>query len=342
MESKKRTTIQDIAKALNTTISTVSRALRDHPRISVEMREKVKKYAEEHDYQPDFRAASLRKGSAHTIGVLVPRIDIHFFAKVLRGIDEVASERNYNVMICQSFDSLEKEKNLIKSLMYGKVDGLIASISIETDNGDHFLPLVKKGLPLVFFDKIIENIDVSKVIIDDRQGAYMSVEHLIKNGCKRIGHFAGPQNMNIYKNRMQGYKDALRDHGLEIDESIIFHDMLVQERGYEIMDTIRKMKNRPDAIFSSNDFAVLGAIKRAKETGIKVPEEIAFTGFANEPMDSIVEPGISSVEQNPRIMGQETARLLIDQMESKKADYYPRTIVLKPSLIVRKSSMKQP
>ena len=342
MENRKRTTIQDIAKALNTTISTVSRALRDHPRISVDMRERVKKYALEHDYQPDFRAASLRKGSAHTIGVLVPRIDIHFFAKVLRGIDEVASEKNYNVLICQSFDSLEKEKNLIRSLMYGKIDGLIASISIETDNGDHFLPLVKKGLPLVFFDKIIENIDVSKVIIDDRLGAYLSVEHLIKNGCKRIGHFAGPQNMNIYKNRMQGYLDALRDHGLEIDESIIFHDMLVQERGYEIMDTLRNMKNRPDGIFSSNDFAVLGAITRAKETGVKVPEEIAFTGFANEPMDSIVEPGITSVEQNPRIMGQETARLLIDQMESKKADFYPRTIVLKPSLIVRKSSMKQP
>jgi len=340
MNPKKRTTIQDIAKALNTTISTVSRALQDHPRISVEMREKVKKYAREHDYQPDFRAASLRRGNANTIGVLVPRIDIHFFSKVLRGIDEVASEKNYNVLICQSFDSLKKEIKLIKNLIYGKIDGLIASISIETQEGSHFEPLVKKGIPLVLFDKIIESMNVSKVVIDDHNGAYMAVKHLIDNGCKRIGHFAGPQYLNIYKDRTLGYMDALKAHGMEVDESIIFHNMLVQSKGYETMEYMHKMKNPPDAIFSANDFAVVGAILKAKELGVRVPEDIAFTGFANEPMDTIFDPPISSVEQNPITMGQESARLLIEQMEDKKGDYASRTIVLKPSLVVRKSSLK--
>lgn len=337
---KKRITIQDIARELNTTISTVSRALRDHPRISPEMREKVKKYALEHDYEPDFRASSLRKGSGRTIGVLVPRIDIHFFAKVLRGIDEIASQQNYNVMICQSFDSLTKEENIIRSLLYGKVDGLIASISVETKNGDHFGILEKKGLPVVLFDKIIEEMNTNKVIIDDHYGAYISVQHLIQNGFKKIGFFGGMEYLNIYKYRENGYYDALKDHGFEIDESIIFKEMLTQERGYEVMDTLLRMEDPPDAIFSVNDFAIIGAIIRAKEMGYKVPQDIAFTGFANEPMDAIFDPSISSVEQYPVKMGQESARLLIEQMENKAKDTPPRTIVIKPSLIVRKSSMR--
>jgi LacI family transcriptional regulator len=341
MAHGKRVTIQDIAKGLNTTISTVSRALRDHPRISHEMREKVKTYAQEHDYQPDFRAASLRNGSAHTIGVLVPRIDIHFFAKVLRGIDEVASDHNYNVLIIQSLDSLAKEINLIKSLVYGKVDGLIASISIETIDGGHFQPLINKGVPLVLFDKIIESLDSCKVIIDDYQGAYMAVQHLIQQGCKRIGHFSGPQFIKIYEYRKQGYLDALRDNGMEIDESLIFTDMLVRENGYEAMDQMLAMDNPPDGIFSSNDFAVLGAISRAKERGIKVPEDLAFIGFANEPLDTIFEPNISSVEQYPVEMGRESARLLIEQMENRKVAVKPRTVVINPSLVIRESSTRK-
>lgn len=337
---KKRITIQDIARELNTTISTVSRALRDHPRISPEMRERVKKYAKEHDYQPDFRASSLRMGSGRTIGVLVPRIDIHFFAKVLRGIDEIASNENYNVLICQSFDSLAKEENIIRSLLYGKVDGLIASISVETKNGDHFGVLQKKGLPVVLFDKIIEDMEVNKVIIDDHYGAYISVLHLIKNGFKRIGLFGGFDYLNIYKQREAGYYDALKDHGFEIDDTIIFKEMLTQEKGYEAMEKLMQLENPPDAIFSVNDFAIIGAIIRAKEMGLKVPNDIAFTGFANEPMDAIFEPSISSIEQYPVKMGQESVKLLIEQMESKGKDSPPRTIVIKPSLIVRKSSMR--
>ncbi len=342
MIKKKRITIQDIARELNTTISTVSRALRDHPRISPEMREKVKSFAQAHDYQPDFRASSLRQGSTRTIGVLVPRIDIHFFSKVLTGINEVATENNYNVLIIQSLDSLAKEINLVKSLVYGKVDGLIASISIETRNSEHLQPLIDKGLPLVLFDKVIENMDVSKVIIEDRNGAYLAVQHLINTGRRRIAHFAGPQYMNIYKYRMQGYIDALHDNGIAIDESIIFEEMLMKERGYQVMGEIANMKKRPDAIFSSNDFAVLGAIIKAKQLGIKVPQDIAMVGFANEPMDDIVEPTISSVDQNPVIMGQEAAQLLIEQMENRKFCHHPRTVVLKPKLIIRQSSMLMP
>jgi LacI family transcriptional regulator len=340
MNKKKKITIQDIARELNTTISTVSRALRDHPRIGVETRERIKKYAFENDYQPDFRAASLRQGSARTIGVLVPRIDIHFFAKILTGIDEIASENNYNVLIIQSLDSLDKEINLVKSLVYGKVDGLIASISVETHNGEHFKSLTDKGVPLVLFDKVLEDSNVTKVIVDDYYGAFISVQHLINQGCKRIGHFAGPQHLNIYKDRLQGYLDALKDADLRIDENIIFYNMLAKERGYEVMGQLHKIQYPPDGIFSSSDFAVLGAIMRAKELGIRVPQDIAFTGFANEPLDEIFEPTISSIEQYPVKMGKEAARLLIQQMENERTAFSPQTITLKPSLVIRQSSLR--
>ncbi len=340
MSGKKKYTLQDIARELNTSISTVSRALKDHPRISAEMCEKVQKFALEHNYQPDFRASSLRMGSNRTIGVLVPRIDINFFARVLRGIDEICSMDNYNVMICQSFDSLQKEMKLVNSLLNGKIDGLIASISIETQDGDHFNSLIDNGLPLVFFDRVLHSLNVHKVVIDDYKGAYESVEHLIRNGYKRIAHFAGPQHHNIYSQRKLGYLEALKNNGFEIDEEIIFHNTIVQETGYKAMQKIREMKNPPDAIFSSSDYAILGAIVYAKKHGIEIPKQLGLTGFANEPFDDLYAPSITSVDQHPIMMGQKAARLLIDAMEKKNKATEPQILKLDPTLIVRQSSSR--
>jgi LacI family transcriptional regulator len=340
MRPKKKYTIQDIAKALNTTPSTVSRALQDHPRIGAEMRERVKKFAREHDYQPDFRASSLRKGSGRTIGVLVPQVDINFFAKVLRGIDAVASEADYSVLICQSIDSLKKEMQLVKGLLYGKVDGLVASVSIETSDDEHFRNLAARGLPLVFFDKVIESMNVSKVVIDDHRGAYISVEHLISQGCKRIAFFAGPDYLNIHRNRAQGYRDAIRDHGFEMNEDLVFQDATEEKGGYRAMKKLLQLDPMPDGLVCCTDYAALGAIVCAREHGIKIPEQIALSGFANEPFDSLISPSLTSVEQSPNEMGQKAATLLIDQMENKALGYVPRTITLEPSLIVRESSQK--
>ena len=338
MNAKKKITIQEIAKALNTSPSTVSRALQDHPRIGAEMRERVKKYAQEQDYQPDFRASSLRKGSGRTIGVLVPQIDYNFFARIVRGIDEVATQADYNVLICQSNDSYKREVQLVKSLLYGKVDGLIASISIETLDGDHFNMLTRRGLPLVIFDKVIESMKVSKVLIDDHMGTYISMQHLISNGYKRIAYFAGPQYLNIYYHRTRGYIDALKDSGIEIDENLIFYNTMERVSGYEAMQKILQMEYPPDAICSCSDFAALGALVCAKENGIKVPDQIAITGFANESFGSFLEPSMTSIEQNPVEMGRKSAELLIEQMENIKKDSIPRTVTLKPSLVIRESS----
>jgi LacI family transcriptional regulator len=338
---KKKYTILDIARELGTTSSTVSRALQNNPRISLKMRKAVQKLAKKYNYQPDFRASSLRTGTGHTIGVLVPKVDRHFFSTILSGIDEVASQANYNVLICQSFESLEKEIQLVNSLMHGRVDGLIASISIETVKVSHFEQVIAKGLPLVFFDRVCESLKASKVVVDDYLGATLVMEHLIANGCKRIAHFAGPQHINIYQNRTRGYRDVLGKHGMEIDESIIFHNVITREAGCHTMQNILKMKDRPDAIFSSGDYSALGAILCARQSGIKIPEELAVTGFANEPWDSFFDPPLTSVDQHAFDIGKQAATLLLQQIENKDSVFVPRTIVLEPELVVRKSSLRK-
>ena len=341
MGTKKRYTIHDIAKELNTTASTVSRALQDNPRISQKMRKKVKELARKLDYQPDFRALSLRTGSGRTIGVLVPQVDRHFFATVLRGIDEVATQANYNVLICQSYESLAKEQVLTRSLLGGKVDGLIASVSIETKDAKDFEPFVSKGVPLVFFDRVLNSIQASKVVIDDYKGAVLAVEHLISKGCRRIAHFSGPQHIQVYANRTKGYLDTLKKFELQEDLNLIFNGVITRETGCKAMQEILKMSTRPDGLFSSGDYSALGAMLCAIEAGLKVPEDIAFVGFANEPFGSIITPTLTSIDQHALEMGKQAALLLIEEIENKTKTFVPRTVMLDPQLISRCSTNKK-
>lgn len=340
MAGKKKYTIQDIAKELNTTSSTVSRALQNNPRISAKMRKAVQELAALHNYQPDFRASSLRKGSGRTIGVLVPKIDRHFFSTVLSGIEEVAAESHYHVLICQSFESYEKETQLVRNLMFGKADGLIASISIETTQAPHFEQLIAKGLPLVFFDRVWEPLNASKVVIDDYAGACMAMEHLIARGCRRIAHLAGPQHINVYQNRTKGFYDTMKKHQLEVDKKLVFPNVITRDTGRQAMLQILKQEQLPDAIFSSGDYSALGAILCAREAGVRIPEDIAVTGFANEPWDSFVDPPLTSIDQHAFEIGKQAATLLIQQIESNKSAFVPRTLTLTPELIIRKSSLK--
>lgn len=341
MTGKKKYTIREIAKELNTTSSTVSRALQNNPRISAKMRKAVQELAAFHNYQPDFRASSLAKGTGRTIGVLVPKIDRHFFSTVLSGIEEITAAHSYNVLVCQSFESYEKEFELVKNLMYGKVDGLIASISIETKQAPHFEQVVEKGLPLVFFDRVCESINVSKVVIDDYAGACMAMEHLIENGFRNIAHFSGPQHINVYRNRTRGFYDIMQKYNLEINKGLVFNNVITRETGCQAMQKILASKKLPDAIFSSGDYSALGAILCARDSGVEIPDEIAFTGFANEPWDSFFEPPLTSVDQHAFKIGKEAATILIQQIENHKTAFVPRTVTLNPELIIRKSSLKK-
>lgn len=339
--NKKRTTIHDIAKKLDITASTVSRALKDHPRISDSTKELVLKTAKEMNYQPNSIAAALRRGTSNLIGVIIPNIDRNFFASVVRGVEDVLNDTNYNVIICQSYDSLEKEKSNIKALLEAQVDGIFASYAKETTEFSHYETIQKRGIPLILFDRMQDEFDVDAVVIDDYLGAYKATEHLIEQGCRRIVHFAGPENVSIYRDRRRGYEEALKKHHIPIQEDLILKSDLKLDSGKKLGEQISKWENLPDAIFSASDYAAMGAMKIFKKNNIKIPDDIAIVGFSNESFTSLIDPGLTSVDQHSKKMGQFTANLFLDTLKDKNKDHTPVRTVLNPELIIRSSSVKK-
>jgi LacI family transcriptional regulator len=338
---KHRITIHDIARELNTTASTVSRALQNHPRISKGMKQAVLDLAQKLNYQPNSMASGLRKGKGNTIGVIIPRIDRYFFSSVIRGIEDVAYDAGYNVIISQSYDSKDREKEIVETLINGKVDGLLVSIAYETKTYEHFRMAISKGIPLIFFDRVPDDLDVSKVELDDFTGAFKAVEHLINQGCQRIIHFSGYKHISIYRNRLEGYKSALAKYQIPFDEKLVFEDVITRDKGRESVEKIIAMDPRPDGIFSAGDFSALGALIKFRDFGINIPEEIAIVGFANEPYAEIITPPLSSVDQHSKEMGQSTAKLFLEQVNGSTEQWFPRRIILSPDLIVRESSLRK-
>jgi LacI family transcriptional regulator len=336
---KRGVTIHDIAKELNTTASTVSRALQNHPRISEDMRKKVADLAQKLNYQPNSIAASLRRGRGNTIGIIVPQIDRSFFASVIRGLEDVAYEAGYNVLICQSYNSYQREKSIVQTLLNGKVDGIMVSLASETIDFSHFKEVKKRNLPLIFFDRVPDTIEANKVEVDDFAGAAKAVEHLVLQGCKRIAHFAGPQHISIYRNRFEGYKTVLQRHNIPFDENLFFADTITRETGETAAVKINNMKQKPDAIFSAGDYSALGAIVKFKDLGIKIPKDIAIVGFSNEPHDSVLTPSLSSVDQHSIEIGRSVAKLFFEGINDPKTLSIPKRIVLNTDLEIRESSL---
>lgn len=337
----KKITIHDIANKLSIAASTVSRALNDHPKISDSTKKLVYLTAKELNYQPNNLAAALRHGKSNIVGVIVPRVDRDFFSSIIRGIEDVVNKAGYNVIICQSKDSLEKEKSNLKALLEAQVDAILVSYAKETTDFHHFHEIIKKGIPLILFDRQDESIDAAAVVIDDYLGAYKATEHLILQGAKRITHFSGPKNVSIYRERRRGYEEALRRYNIEVDEKLIIDSNLKLEDGRQHGLDIVRWTELPDAIFSSSDYSAMGAMEVLKEHRIKVPEEVAIVGFSNEPFTSFVEPALTTVEQHSRKMGEFAAQLFLDQMQGKDVSITRRKTVLVPELIIRASSLKK-
>lgn len=338
---KKKYTIHDIAKKLNITASTVSRALNDHPRISDATKKAVQKVALKLNYQPNNIAAALRNGRSNIIGIIVPTVDRNFFASIVRGIEEIANASKYNVMICQSYDSYEKEVATVEALLNARVDGIIASHAKETKNFEHFLKVREKGIPVILIDRTNDMLEVSQVVIDDYLAAYKATEHLIEQGCKRIGHFTNTRKINIYKERLRGYKEALLAHGLPYDESLIVESNLQLEDGRNSMLTLLSLPQLPDGVFSASAYGIMGALQTLKERGIKVPQEIALIGFTNEPFTSFSEPALSTVDQHSLRMGNAAAQIFLEEIADEEKKFIPQKIVLKPELVIRESSLRK-
>lgn len=343
---KKKSTILDIANELDITASTVSRALRNHPRISKSTKEAVWKMAEKLNYHPNNIAAALRKGKSNIIGVMVPTSDRHFFASVIRGIEEVIRDEGYNLIICQSDDQFAKEQLNIEALLKIQVDGIIASVAKETTDFSHYKKIKNRGVPLVLYDRVNESLEVNAVVTNDYLGSYKAVTHLIEQGCKRIVHFAGKQHINIYQDRLKGYMDALKEHNISVEEELIIEDDLIQDTE-QVLETGRKMTTKllemsepPDAIFSSSDFAAMGAMQVLKESGFQIPKEIALVGYSNDFSTSVVEPALTTVDQHTKRMGNFAAQLFLEQVNASKDEFTPRKTLLNPKLIIRESSLR--
>lgn len=341
MADKPKVTIHDIAKKLNITASTVSRALNNNPRISENTRKTVQKAAKDLKYQPNKIAAALRHGKSHVIGVIVPRTDRSFFASVIRGIEEVANKIGYKVIICQSYDDYEQEVQTIDALFSARVDGIIASLGKNTENYSHFERAQEKGIPLVLFDRTTDELEVSQVMINDHLGAYKTVEHLIQQGCRRIAHFTSPKKVSIFKERHRGYLDALKDYDIPFDPELVVESNLQLEDGRNSMEQLLKLKNTPDAVFSASDYGAMGAMQVLKERAFKIPEEVALAGFSNEPFTSFTDPTLTTVDQLSITMGRVTAELFFKQLNADKSKaFIPQKVILKPEIIIRKSTLR--
>ena len=337
---KGKSTIHDIAEKLNITASTVSRALNNHPRISVATKKAVQKAAEILHYQPNHLAASLRSGKSNIIGIIVPSIDRTFFSTVVRGIEEIANASRYNVMICQTHDNYEKEVATVNALLNAQVDGIIVSFAKETTNFDHFLKAKEKGVPIIMFDRTNDELEMSQVVVDDFLGAYKATEHLIQQGCTRISHFTNVRKINIYKERLRGYKEALIGNGLPYDEDYVVEGNLQLEDGREAMKKLLLMPYPPDGVFSASAYGIMGALQVLKEHGIKVPEDVKLVGFSNEPFTYLTEPSLSTIEQHSMRMGNAAAEIFLEEISNKDKKFIPKKIVLNPELIIRKSSVR--
>lgn len=331
-------TIKDLARALNLSASTVSRALRNHPDISLETKKRVLSLAQKLNYHPNSIAQSLQTQKTKTIGVLVPEIKQPFFASVIYGIEKLAYKSDYTIIVCQSNESYEREVLCTHMLASHHVAGLLVSISMTTSNMDHFKTLQQRGVPIVFFDRVSDDIVASKVVVDDYQGAYTAVEHLVSCGYKRIAHLAGPKHLSIGKKRFQGYKDALKHGNLPYDESLVVFGGLDDTDGVTGFQKILQRNSRPDAVFAANDSVATGAFVSIKENGFKIPSDIALVGFSNTKISSLLEPPLTTVEQPSYEIGSTAVQLLLEQINNHEENFVPQVKVLKTHLIIRKST----
>lgn len=330
-------TIKDIARILGISPSTVSRALKNHPDISDETKTAVNELALKLKYQPNAVALSLKHSRSNTIGVIIPEIVHYFFSSVISGIEDVAYEAGFTVIICQSNEKYDREVANAKMLLSHRVDGVLVSVSKETTNFDHLTMLQEGGLPLVFFDRIVPEITADQVIIDDEEAAYKATKHLIENGKKRIAHFAGPQNLVIGRDRKEGYLRAIREAGLQVDPQLII-DADTYEKALIATHHLLAMGNPPDGIFATNDLTAIGSMQALQKKGIKIPQEIGVVGFSDGRFSGITEPNLTSVDQHGYEMGSVATEILLNRLLSPIETYVPQTRVLSANLIVRGSS----
>jgi LacI family transcriptional regulator len=341
MVKGKEVTIYDLADKLNISIATVSRGLKDDPVVSKKTRKKIFELAEEMGYRSNHFARNLRRQKTNTIGIIVHELNSNFITSVLAGIENITTQAGYDLIITHSSESHVKEAANAKNLFHKRVNGLIASLSFDTKDLEHFRPFEEKGVPVIFFDRVEQTNNNSVVIIDNYKCGYQATEHLIEQGCKKIVHVTSSLKRNVYSERYKGYKDALFDNNIPFDESLLIINDLSENAGIEAAKQILRMKQVPDGAFITNDFVAAVCMRTLKENDIKIPGDIAIVGFNNDAIGKLIEPALTTINYPGKDMGEIVARNLINHLQGIGNIENIHTIIVSSDLIIRKSSLKK-
>jgi len=340
MVKTREITIYDLAQKLNISVATVSRALKDDPVVSKKTKKKIFDLAEELGYRSNHFARNLRTQRTDTIGVIVPRLNSYFMSTIIAGMENVANSNGYNLIISQSSESFRKEIANAKTLFNNRVDGLLVSLAYDTEDTSHFDSFFKKNIPVIFFDRVEQHESSTQILIDNRQAAFDATEHLIQQGCKRIVHITATPQRNVYIDRLQGYKQALATHNIPFREDYILINNLSFESGMEAAALIREMNPMPDGVFVANDNSAVGCMVSLKQSGIRIPDDIAIVGFNNDPVSKVVEPNLSTINYPGYEMGEVAAWNLINHLNGVAPIHTTNSIILRSELVIRASSTK--
>ena len=340
MPKDKEVTIYDIASALNISIATVSRALKNDPVVSKQTKKKIFDLAAKMGYRTNHFARNLRKQTTNTIGIIVHELNSNFITSVLSGVEKVTTEAGYDLIIAHSSESFTKEIANAKNLFEKRVDGLIASLSFDTKNLDHFKPFKEKNVPIVFFDRVEQEGKNTVVVIDNEKCGYQATEHLIQQGCKKIVHITSSLKRNVYSKRFKGYKEALSDNKIPYDENLLIINDLSESAAIESAMKILTMDPWPDGAFITNDFVAAVVMRTLKEKNIRIPADIGIVGFNNDAICTLIEPALSTINYPGIDVGEVAARNLINHLKGIGNLQNTNTIIIRSNLIVRKSSLK--
>ena len=337
MEDRAPMTMKDIAREFGISVATVSRALKDSPRISEERRKAIQQYAREHNFQPNAIGEALRHSRVmpqRVIGVIVPEFTHYYFSSILTGIEETTAARGYRIMVALSGEKYERETKICEAFLRYKLGGVIVSQAKDTKNYDHYQKLIDAGIPLVFYDRICTGVSASRVVVDDYMGAFNAVSHLIETGCRRIAFYGSPMQLEISKNRFNGYKDALFKHGLPFDETIT--RVCDNRADAEVLTPeILALENRPDGFFAVNDDTAIGILYTVKRAGLQVPDDISICGFTNGQRAVACDPMLTTVEQRGHRVGEEAAEILMNKIEGLSPLEKVEKRIVRTRLVIR-------
>jgi len=337
--SKKVTTIKDIAERLNISIATVSRALRGSSDIKRETKLAVMEMAKEMDYHPNLLASSLSSKKSRILGVVVPTINRQFWSNSISGIENVAYDLGYKVMIFQSAESFQKEVEIVETLANSRVDGILLALSKETNTYEHIQSVMDRGIPILLFERVCSEINTSKVITDDLNGSKEVVQHLINRGKRKIAYLSGPMSLGVCEDRLTGFKKAHEINMLTYDPNLILEtNEFTYEEAEKALTELWEREERPDALFCFADILAIGAIEACKKLGIRIPEDLAIAGFGNDDICRFVTPSLTTMSQPSFEMGQLAAKLILDEINQEEEDVKPQHKTIKPVLVIREST----